>query len=320
MRIVQIDAMRALCILYIVGYWHLFNYTSAFPGFYNAATVRLTVAVLGLFVLVSGYLAGQRGREEGAMAFYRARFLRIYPLYLLALALFGFFRIADWQTLTKAALLVSMFAGPPPPTLWFITMIMLFYLATPWLLALQARKMGFFVWCGLAVLVLYGGRHLGLAIDVRLAMYLPCYFLGLYLARQDFASIRLPFSLLGAGAVLGLVVSLPAAGDMENSFLSLPWALAGAAVLFALCRRMLPGTRLPPLVGIVSTASYAMYLLHRPLFMLFKKVYFPAEGLWQVLYLAGFALPLVIVLSWLVQHAYDRSLRHLPRLAVEPAQ
>lgn len=312
--------MRALCILYIVGYWHLFNYTSAFPDFYNAATVRLAVAVLGLFVLVSGYLAGQRGREEGAVAFYRARFLRIYPLYLLALALFGIFGIAGWQTLAGAALLVSMFVGPPPPTLWFITMIMLFYLATPGLLALQARKMGFFVWCGLAVLALYGGRHLGLAIDVRLAMYLPCYFLGLHLARQDFATLRLPLPLLGAGAALGLAASLLAAGDVENSFLSLPWAVASAAALFALCRRILPGKRLPPFVGVVSTASYAMYLLHRPLFMLFKKAYFPAEGLWQIFYLAGFVLPLVIGLSWLVQHAYDRSLRRLPRLTLEPAR
>ncbi len=30
-RNMAIDFIRAICILYIVGFWHLFNYTEAFP-------------------------------------------------------------------------------------------------------------------------------------------------------------------------------------------------------------------------------------------------------------------------------------------------
>ena len=41
-----IDLLRAACVLYIVGFWHLMTYTEAFPGYHNGVTTRLTVAVL----------------------------------------------------------------------------------------------------------------------------------------------------------------------------------------------------------------------------------------------------------------------------------
>lgn len=53
---VAIDLLRGLSIVYIVGFWHLFDLTSQFPGYKNAVTHNLTVIILSVFVFLSGYL------------------------------------------------------------------------------------------------------------------------------------------------------------------------------------------------------------------------------------------------------------------------
>ncbi len=65
MRKVPIDVMRAVSMLYIVGFWHLLDYTKVVTWHYNLVTYRLTVAALSLFVLISGFLTG---RQDGGLA------------------------------------------------------------------------------------------------------------------------------------------------------------------------------------------------------------------------------------------------------------
>jgi len=132
-----IDFLRAFCVLYIVGYWHLVPYSTAFPGYANYYTEGLKEIVLGAFALSSGFLLAQRDiglSPREVLSFYRRRLVRIYPLYLLAVLLFGLAGIASPAQVTEAALLISMFTPPALPTLWFITMIMFFYLAAPFLI------------------------------------------------------------------------------------------------------------------------------------------------------------------------------------------
>ncbi|MFL6696444.1 MAG: acyltransferase family protein [Vitreoscilla sp.] len=130
----SVEVLRAGCVLYIVGFWHLMDYTHGLGGYNNAVTVRLTVIVLGLFTFLSGFLLARApmrlGRSE-LKRFYAKRLLRIYPLYLLALLAFWALGIADRGIALKAALGISMLYGPPPATLWFVTMILVFYLIAP---------------------------------------------------------------------------------------------------------------------------------------------------------------------------------------------
>ena len=54
-----INLIRALSIMYIIGFWHLFNYTDAFFSYKNVITIRLTYIVLGVFYsAISGYFIG----------------------------------------------------------------------------------------------------------------------------------------------------------------------------------------------------------------------------------------------------------------------
>src|SRR5215469_1047632 len=79
-RKVPIDVMRTMSMLYIIGFWHLLDYTNIVRWHHNPVTYRLTVAALSLFVFISGFLTG---RNDGVLAhgeiwrFYRTRFWRI---------------------------------------------------------------------------------------------------------------------------------------------------------------------------------------------------------------------------------------------------
>ena len=136
-RNLSIDVLRVVCILYIVGYWHLVPYTQGYPGYATFITEAIKDSALGVFVFCSGYLLGLREvrlSPAGLWDFYKRRLLRIYPLYALALLLFGLFGLAGSANLWQAAALMSMFLPPAPYTLWFITMIMAFYLIAPLLI------------------------------------------------------------------------------------------------------------------------------------------------------------------------------------------
>ena len=182
-----IDVLRAFCVLYIVGYWHLFPYSSAFPGYANHYTEGLKELVLGAFALSSGYLLAQRDIGLSArevLSFYRRRLVRIYPLYLLAVILFGVAQIASVEQVIHAALLTSMFTPPALPTLWFITMIMFFYLAAPFLIHVSGRVTGCLLLGG-AIWLAFALYHLVVnPIDVRILMYFPAFLFGILLHRQ----------------------------------------------------------------------------------------------------------------------------------------
>ena len=145
MRKVPIDVMRAVSMLYIVGFWHLLDYTKVVGWHYNPVTYRLTVGALSLFVLISGFLTG---RKDGGLArgevwrFYKTRFWRIYIPFVIASGLFLAAGENDPLALVKGVTLVAMLLAPPPFTLWFVSMIVLFYLIAPMLIGLAWERGG----------------------------------------------------------------------------------------------------------------------------------------------------------------------------------
>jgi len=309
-RNAAIDLMRAFSILWIVGIWHVFDYLPDISGGKNDVTYRVTVALLGLFVLVSGYLMGLKDvplKARSLREFYLGRFGRIYPPFLLACLLFALFKLADVASLTKAALMVAMLWGPAPFTLWFITMIVLFYAATPLLMA--ARRNGWtflFVVAGLTFLS--AAAHLQWdAVSPRLAMYLPSYCLGLWLGAHD-----MPWRKL---LLFGLMAAIPAAGIsglaetrmIESSVWSTPWALALSAALFAAA---MAGEASLPRWGwilFVAQGSYFLYLFHRPVYALFLKIHDPAGWQGRAALIVLLALPVAVVAAWIGQRLYDRA-------------
>jgi len=304
-----VELLRAGCALWIVGFWHLMNYTHGFPGANNAVTLRLTVIVLGLFAFVSGFLlarAPMRLRAPELGRFYTRRLLRIYPLYLLALLAFWALGMADRSTALKAALGISMVYGPAPLTLWFITMILEFYLVAPLLIALRDRPVPFV----LAALGLFGVAAVcGSAAngDIRLAEYFPAFALGVYWAGHgERASTRTALCACAATAA-AWAWSLAAGSDPQYSLAGIPLVTCGGLTAFLLAGRLTlsPHGALARAASLVSYASFAMYLFHRIVYKGLHALYDPASPGLGLAWLLLVGVPLVVLLSFLAQRACD---------------
>ncbi len=291
-------------MLWIVGIWHGLDYIPGLPSHKNGFTSALTVIILALFVLVSGYLMGGRTvtlDRRGLSDFYARRFLRIYPPFVIAAGLFALRGLEPIQTLAKAALLIAPLHGPTPMTLWFVSVLCLFILVTP--LLLQVRDRPF--WLLAATL----GGTLGLAglartvpgVDVRLAMYFPAYCAGIGAAQGWW---RAPFPVLAAAFAVGVALAWPLSNGLPTQLRAMPMAATGALLILAMAQRWeaaIPDWRI---ITVLGTASYFMYLLHRPVLDLVMAQHrSPAGGL-ALLWLVS--LPLVIVLANWGQELYDR--------------
>lgn len=299
-----IDALRAACILYIVGYWHLLNYTTAFRAYSHPPAALVTVAILGLFLLVSGFLVG--GKRITAAEFYRSRLLRIYPPYLAAVLVYLAMDLSRPQILAKTATLVTMFSIPAPPTLWFIATIIYYYLATPLLRNASDNAWRYLLICGCLVLppCIYG-RVTGL-MDWRIVMYFPVFATGVFLGRNRHLLAKWRGSALGALAALSVAICFTHDLTLvEESLWSIPLAVFVPLLVFVFAMRHRPASR-RRWVEIVSYASYFMYLFHRPIFEAIRRSLLPATPWAQVLFLVVVCLPLCVAVSWAAQAAYDR--------------
>src|SRR6266481_3367010 len=260
MRKVPIDVMRAVSMLYIVGFWHLLDYTKVVTWHYNPVTYRLTVGALSLFVLISGFLTGRNG---GGLArgeirrFYKTRFWRIYLPFVIASGLFLAAGISDALSLFKGVTLVAMLLAPPPFTLWFVNMIVLFYLVAPLLISMRGNEVAYIALCTAIVgaMVLYQaetGR-----IDMRLILYFPCFAAGIFLAGGSLPSSTLSLIGLLLLAALSLVPTLARpSGTLEGDPWALPWALFGSIAVFVVVMRVGRNLKPPGILTQLSGASF----------------------------------------------------------------
>ena len=307
-RKVPIDVMRGVSMVYIVGFWHLLDYTKVGRWHYNPVTYRLTVGALSLFVLISGFLTG---RKDGDLArgeiwrFYKTRFWRIYLPFVIASGLFLAAGISDTFPLVKGVTLVAMLLAPPPFTLWFVNMIVLYYLIAPLLIGLRANQVAYIALCAVIVgaMILYQaetGR-----IDMRLILYFPCFAAGIFMAAGRLPSSILSLIGLQLLAVLSLVPTLARpSGRLEGDLWAAPWALFGSIAVFVVVMRAGRSLMLPAILTQLSEASFFMYLLHRPLYHWMQIVWFPSTERSQVPYLLFVCLPTIAIVAWLCQRAY----------------
>ena len=186
-RIADFDALRSIAILYIVGFWHLCNYSEALSYFNNThATLLLTLCILGLFAFVSGYLLSTRyslNSKSTILNFYIGRFLRVYPLFVIALTAFLLFSWVTPACYLKSIFLLNMLLDEPLRTLWFISMIFILYMITPLFLYHYSNKKTI-----LLTFLLYVGFiaiHFKTSyIDLRLPQYLIPFSAGIITARS----------------------------------------------------------------------------------------------------------------------------------------
>jgi len=315
-----IDLLRSLSILYIVGFWHLLNYTNAISHYNNIITYRITWIVLGTFVLISGYFIGKKlNRQDNLLTFYKKRFIRIYPPYFIAIIVFAVLGLSDLTTSIKAIFSISMFVLPAPPTLWFIAMLILFYIITP--LCKMISTKGFvkylFLYISL-ITILFGFEYFShllfhyYYLDVRVAVYLAPFMTGIYIANNSIVKTNLKFITIGTVIVFTISYYFDSDNWKMNLLFSIPTVTIAPLLLFLFFSQLkFESTRIQKNIIILSTASYFMYLFHRPLYITLKKIYFPSTLSMQLLYLFVICLPIIIVVSYALQEKYNNILKSL---------
>jgi len=305
----SLDYIRALCILYLMGFWHLFEYTGIVRALYNNEITRRVATIdLALFCLISGYLCARKPIEgaKGLRDYYVGRFWRLYPPFLLAGLLFIVMQIDKAVPVFHALGLVSMFTHVAPRTLWFIDMLVMFYAVAP--LFLWARDK---VWLCLLTLagvlgVCYLYDQTTHLLDRRLMLFLPCFVAGILFAGK---TPKLTWRLGAILAVLwGLSVWLTVLipyEQLKDSLLQVPMGVVSAVLAFLLIYRFADHLKPPPIVLWVSYASYFMYLFHRPLYSAVAPWLTDFSTPVRTAILVGVVVPVLVALTYLLQKGYD---------------
>ncbi|MFY1645272.1 acyltransferase family protein, partial [Methanoculleus bourgensis] len=200
-RIIVLDGVKAAAILLIV-FIHLYNYLMHHPftGHHDLIALLSFLALAG-FTFVSGYTIYANNSvlqtHEDVTRFYRKRVLRVYPLYLVALATFFIcfqvLRLAPSLDLSPIGWLINAFClqvllapafTDPIFTLWFIGFIVLLYLLYPAIIMFSRTTRGIVLISG-GIFALLAALHLLLGIvDDRLLQYYIFFIAGILAARS----------------------------------------------------------------------------------------------------------------------------------------
>lgn len=265
-RIEIFDIMRAFCMVWIVIFWHgkLLNSNSPI-GYY------VTIGVLAMFTFISGYLSGM-GNAEKALYYYRKKFIRFYPIFILScLSLYGMHLLdSSFQFIkTPFQMFCSMtglacFMGNMPLTVWYFDMLIIFYLMTPWICKCASVKSQIIL-CAFLYILLQCGYAWG-GVDNRLLVYFPYYFGALIWCRQDRKHHRLkeqhPCAL--GFSVLSVIILLYLSSKIQNTIwfqmiIALPVCIIGTE----LSKFVENAYFIKKVCRYISTASLFAYFFHR---------------------------------------------------------
>ncbi|MCC7304439.1 acyltransferase [bacterium] len=318
-----IELLRILSVMYIVGFWHMVSYTaSSYPLGESVFFDRLTNILLGSFVFISGYFLGARDVQftvRDIRSFYTKRFIRLYPLYLVALLVFQFVGLNKTITTTKAVFLSAIMVQPAPLTLWFVTMLLLFTLLAPFFIVLLRNWNSKVFWLFVALLLggLYLYNSVTQRIDVRMMLYLPVFLYGMAVSVNGFSKNwkkwATGFFLLGV--LVTSLTSLVGSLSRNNEFiLQIPLILGAAPILFHIFSGIpISSPRLISWVTTLGYTCYCTYLFHRIIYQGLLTVYSPVYVWQQVIYVVVVGLPMTVLLSYGIQRSYDWLVRSVGR-------
>jgi peptidoglycan/LPS O-acetylase OafA/YrhL len=310
-RLLWIDISKGLAIL-VVAYFHFFRTYFQYgvlppPDWSTLAAGVLTILRLvwfkvsglgfhavGVFIILSGWTLMQstmRRADSGVItwgAWYRARFLRLYPMYWVAhlVYLLSPF-VAHLEPVDDRIILsllglrfidIQMNFMYLNAAWWYFSMLIQFYLIFP-LLFLAARHLGLWWFLVIACVVGFFARYVLLVAWPQNGLWvlggfaicrLPEFALGISLAMWHTRSTaRVEWFLLrGAGLVLGLILYPAAlqlyAGLYEYIFVDFATGTCCMLEIVGIAGIILLFKEPAKLFGIVGLYSYGLYLIHQP--------------------------------------------------------
>ena len=294
------DIARAICMLWIVGVWHMWSEYIGRPLTDGPLGDCITGGVLATFFFISGRLSG-RGAVRGfqdALRYWKRRFAAFYPLFALSAATLYLLRyIASKRRLALSLLCLSSFFPPMPPTIWFAEIVQLFYLFTPVLLCSLSKRGKWMltaaVWTALLAERILIGRF-----DTRLSGYFLIYAAGILMDSKTYRMLVNGKSFcLCLALFLAMTfspVNIPILGFLVGSYAFVFMLLSLSAFLGK--SRLIAGLSYE-----IALSSMCAFLFHRQVFELLKRW----VGVFSLPFAYLVALPLLLILSLGMQKTYS---------------
>jgi peptidoglycan/LPS O-acetylase OafA/YrhL len=321
-KIQEFDILRALAILMLM-FHHSEAYGLSLFGYpLEGLNPYFEGILLGIFFFISGYFAERsfQKQNKGSVSFFFSRMLRVYPPYLLGLILYIFmlgisFKKRDLLIyLTGTHFIFAPNYAKPVITIWYIGAIVLFYLVFGILLANLRTTRPLVIVSALVFTAAYALHQWTGLLDERFFKYFIAFLAGILFARPlsfthwlsgEHTLLKLAIAILAA-FIFSLVLSFGSTSPfyiLGVVFFTLSWII----LLFAIATKI----KVPFLLkfaGVISYASYFVYLLHRPLWAWLTDIFSVETFQNQVFFRMIPASILVFILSYYLQYGYDRLL------------
>lgn len=314
-RIIYLDTARVLSMLWIVAALHLMSSVEGQPVFTSKNSNCITISALATFTFLSGFFLSNRVKNKNdVIPFYLRRLQRFYPLYFISCISMLFARIfsGNQAMMSIRQLILSLFGlatvvGPSPITLWYFSMLILFYLITPFI-SLSDKHVSNIIWL-IAPLSLFVLSTLVLNGDTRMIIYYPIYYISIVIGKNHKeeiiqAKVDKKFLLVD---ILLLFISIVVYNIVDNriySILSQMFISLFSIPLVLYISKQISNGFVGPIISVLSYSSLCVYLFH-------SQVYWMLEVLvgkfsWGFAY--GVAIPSVLIVGWVIQKVYDRTL------------
>lgn len=303
-RILLFDIARVLCALVVIAFYHMTDYV------HNGAELRngydwMATSALACFTFISGFFLGKKRIEY--KSFFVSRLKRFFiPLVLTSvlLSLNGWFDSIEQFLFTITGL--SCFFLPQPPTLWFFSMMIVFYLLTPFILIKPNGN----IW----QILIHGAVCMGVflllfhfnMLDVRLLYYFPFYVAGIL--TNEISVFRLVRDIKITIFCI-LILSVMIVFSMHKSYIDLAIINASGVLLvmtISFYIEKYSTKRIKKLFECLSYSSMFAYLFHRGIYGIAIFLY---KNILNEPFLPWLIIPVVLVtifaISYFAQKSYD---------------
>lgn len=299
-----IDYLRAICMLYIVCYWHLIEYLNI-DGLTPEPYGRFIAhSVLAVFFAISGYLNARPDNVQ-FLPFFVRKIVRIYPLYVFFLFIFFILRLNDGVTTVKAAVFLTPLIGGNPVTLWFVAQLFLFLLITPALIKYLHSKSAPLVLISSFFVGAYWVSTFDTVIDKRVLLFFPAYLSGLAFRLGSMTSYaKLSIFMLILFSIFGVLTK-------NTGFLLLIGEAIAVCLISVLmlyiCIFKLHVASPHKSILKLSFISFTAYLVHRPVYECLSRIISPwvDSGLSWIVFLSV-GIPIVWYAAYFIQRYYDQ--------------
>lgn len=317
-RDLRFDVARCICMIYVIGIFHLSQYLGGEFYLNNTKTGSSFVcSALCVFSFISGYFISSKYHfmnKSDIWYFYKKRLIRLYPLFLfscLALWLIGF--NTTWQTLSAiggvGCFVPSEFR---PKTLWYISMLLVFYLITPTVIWKRKIRLHIIiVW-----IVLTCGYKIFFNLDWRFIINLLFYFIGVIVAKKWKTTIMnflSSFKWFGVSIILYIMLFY-----LLSNYYSKPMfyatSISGVWLILSLSlsqKTLYDNNIIRHGIEKISYASMCYYLFHRLFYYYAMQLQHFESATNLFLYLFLLAFPIGFIFSYFIQWGYDYCLNFI---------